>query len=98
MSSSTPAVDTAPVIDTCIHHRAVDETELVSYMSAGWREYIGSPGTLPGGLGAVRVLPGRLFRNPAGDRRADAYPANGLPAGSDYDTIRRQALDPARVE
>ena len=42
-----------PVIDACVHHHWQSQLEVTDFMSAGWREHIGVPGTLPGGAGAV---------------------------------------------
>jgi uncharacterized protein len=87
-----------PVIDCCVHHRWLNQSELSQYMSEGWQEFLGKPNSLPGGVGAIPAIPGFPFRNPIGDKLAEAYP-DGVPvAGSDYETMRRRLLEPSRVE
>jgi hypothetical protein len=86
-----------PVIDACVHHHWRSQLEVTDFMSAGWREHIGVPGTLPGGAGAMPILPAAPFRHPAGDYLATAEP-DGAPAGSDPGLLVRQALGAGRVE
>jgi uncharacterized protein len=86
------------VIDCCIHHRWASQTELTEYMPSGWQEFLGKPNSLPGGVGAIPAIPGFPFRNPHGDKVAEAYPAGVTVAGSDYETLRTCVLERARVE
>jgi uncharacterized protein len=87
-----------PVIDCVIHHRWVNQSELAEYMSEGWQEFLGKPNSLPGGVGAIPAIPGFPFRNPIGDKLAEAYPEGVPVAGSDYETMRHELLDRSRVE
>lgn len=52
----TPLIDTALIdtllIDTAVRHRWADEQEIVEFLPAGWRDWVGVPGSLPGGRGA----------------------------------------------
>lgn len=56
-----------PVIDACVHHHWQSQLEVTDRMSPGWREHMGVPGTLPGGAGAMPVLPATPYRRPGGD-------------------------------
>jgi predicted TIM-barrel fold metal-dependent hydrolase len=40
----------------------------MEFMSAGWRDYIGQPGSLPGGLGAYPLLAKQVYVNIEGDK------------------------------
>lgn len=81
-----------PVVDTDVHHRWSSDGELLEYFSAPWRRYMeeSRQGIQP----AVISYPHTFGTN----KRLDSYPESGLPPGSDYDTMRRQLLDPFRVE
>lgn len=86
-----------PVVDGFVHHRWLRQEDLVSYLPSGWQEFIGRPGTLPGGAGAIRVVPSRAFRHPLGDAEDGTAPAGGGPPGSDLATLQAQLLDVADV-
>src|SRR5690606_5588070 len=84
-------------IDACVHHHWRSQLEVTDFMSAGWREHIGVPGTLPGGAGAMPILPAAPFRHPAGDYLATGARGGARPA-ADPGWLVRQALDAGRVE
>lgn len=92
MTTTTATGYDGPVIDACVHHTWRDQTELMGYFSAGWREFVGEPGSLPGGAGAIRVVPGPGFRHPSGDKDD-----SGREAMSDPDLLRKRLLEPASV-
>lgn len=73
------------VIDGCVNHGWADQREITAYMSAGWREYLGSPGLLPNGGGMIPIAPSMAYQYPAEPGRA--------PAQSE----RRIATDPAAL-
>jgi uncharacterized protein len=56
------------IVDACVHHHWSAQTEVMDYMSRGWREYLGVPGSLPAGAGAIPILPGFPYKRPGGDR------------------------------
>lgn len=80
------------IFDACVHHQWADQAEIMQYMSRGWREYLGEPGSLPTGVGAIPVLPGLPYQRPDGDKLADAYPEQGAP-GSSLALLAEQVLD-----
>jgi predicted TIM-barrel fold metal-dependent hydrolase len=80
------------VIDTCIHHEPAFIRELLEYLPGDWAQYVGVPGSLPGGTGAMALYPSFRYPNPAGDYLADAYPADGTPPGSSREVLS-DALD-----
>jgi uncharacterized protein len=86
----------AEVIDACLHHRWANQAEVMEYMSSGWREYIGEPGSLPGGAGAIPLVPGFPYKHPDGEELPSA--AGDGPAGSSLQTLREQVLDPLDIE
>ena len=71
------------VIDTTVHHHWESQLEVTDFMSAGWREHLGIPGTLPGGAGAMHILPSTPYKRPGGDYVAGSTVAELAPAGSD---------------
>ena len=81
------------VIDACVHHHWRSQVEITNLMSDGWREHIGIPGSLPGGAGAMPLLPGRPWRHPRGDYLPGSSPENA-PSGSDPAQTIQQALQP----
>lgn len=44
-------MNAAPFVDACVHHQWAGESEVVAYMSEGWREWVGKPGRLQAGRG-----------------------------------------------
>ncbi|UOR01904.1 amidohydrolase [Leucobacter allii] len=75
------------VIDATVHHHWASQLDVTDYMSAGWREHLGIPGTLPGGAGAMHILPATAYRRPGGD----------YIDGSVEDPLAPAASDPART-
>lgn len=69
----------------------------MAYMSRGWRAYIGEPGSLPGGAGALPLTPGFPYKHPGGEMLATATPDDRL-AGSSLEHLRTQLLDPWGVD
>lgn len=55
------------VVDATVHHHWASQLEVTDLMSAGWREHLGVPGTLPGGAGAMHILPATPYKRPGGD-------------------------------
>lgn len=91
---------TGTVVDCDIHHEWPSEKALLPYFSEGWREYVEASGRIsphagPGGM--MPVTAPRLFPSPISQRRPESIPKEGL-AGSDYDLMNKQLLEPFRVE
>ncbi len=84
-----------PVIDGFVHHRWLNETELLGYMSRGWAEYLGRP--LKGVVGKVLpYVPARRYMHPFGDEELALSQPNG---GADsYEVLRRHLLDSENIE
>lgn len=85
------------MIDTCIHHRWVSESEVHPYIDEGWRQYVGTPGSVAGRFGARRLVPLTRYANPMGEDRAGTAPADGSPAGSSLELLQEQVLDRGAV-
>ena len=83
------------VIDCDIHHDWTSPTDLLPYLSSGWREYATRSG---GRHGPMPLAPSEISPNPGGVFRDDAFPPEGGPPGSSYELVRSQLLDPYRVE
>src|SRR5436305_9740361 len=79
------------VIDCDVHHARRTDDELLDYLSPAWREYVLGPG--PAGIVPLTVKDG--YPNPHGFMRADTYPADGGPPGSDLKLMDEQLLGPA---
>lgn len=89
---------TPSITDCCVHFEWSSQLELMEYMPEGWREFLGRPGTIPGGRGMMPALPNQPLSNPAGDNLAESYPDNGGPAGSDYEFTRHHWLDRMQMD
>ena len=86
-----------PVIDPVVHHHWTSQLDVTDHMSAGWREHLGIPGSLPGGAGAMPILPATPYRRPGGDY-LPGVDAPGSPAGSDIARTREDVFGTGRVE
>ena len=79
-----------PIIDCDVHHTWKKRTDLTQYLPREWRRYADGQGLL------APVFP--AYRNRHRDaKRVDAWPPDGSPPGSDYQTLRTQLLDPLAV-
>jgi predicted TIM-barrel fold metal-dependent hydrolase len=83
-----------PVIDVDVHHSWRTSDELIDYLPAFWREHLagGPDGPLPIVPGSRRVL------MVDGSNRMDTFPEDGSLPGTDFELLRRQLLEPLRVE
>jgi predicted TIM-barrel fold metal-dependent hydrolase len=86
------------VIDACVHHTWGSAAEVAAYLPASWQEFLGRPGTLPGGGGMMPISPEAPYRNPAGDKLAGAYPPEGGPPGSTLSMLQAQLLDATPID
>jgi len=85
---------TGPCIDADVHHDWTSETELHSYLSKEWQEYVARPGRTK-----LRIRPSTMAYPHTGgtNKRIDTIPSNGR-AGSDYDLMKSQLLDRYNVQ
>ena len=87
-----------PVVDVCINHTWPNQLELMKYMSAGWREYLGRPNALPNGGGLISISPGNPYRRPGGiEKLPETKGPQGELEGSSYEMLKSM-LDKHRVE
>jgi predicted TIM-barrel fold metal-dependent hydrolase len=86
------------VIDCDVHHDWGRPSDLVGYMSKGWQEYVQGPGRLMNDDSMIPVHQTQLIPNPTGTNRPDSFPGDGRAAASDYELLRTQLLEPARIE
>lgn len=77
------------IIDTVTFCAWRNEAEIISYLPAAWREYVGEAGSLPGGHGVLPFLPSEMYQNPLGEAAQDVSVANGAPAGSSAEDAER---------
>ncbi|UZG60368.1 amidohydrolase family protein [Rhodococcus opacus] len=81
-----------PVIDTDVHEMYLSIKDLVPYLDEPWRSRVAvADGWKPQSLPYSWPLIG-------GVARADAALPNGKPAGSDYQIMKTQHLDPNNIE
>jgi uncharacterized protein len=85
------------MIDACIHHRWVAESDVHPYLEEGWRRYVGEPRSIAGTFGARRLVPIGRYANPMGDDLLDASPSDGNPPGSSYELLCEQVLERSGV-
>jgi uncharacterized protein len=81
-SETDPAPRDGEAIDTYVHHAWPTQSELQSYMSAGWTVFLGRPGEIRGGRGQAPALPPRTYEHPAGGYLPSTADAEHVP-GSD---------------
>jgi len=82
------------VIDSCVYHNFRVETDVVDYLSAGWKEYLGYGQKGPRNTSNhASITPKSRTPNPLGDTLAEATPASGGPAGSELALTKMQHLD-----
>lgn len=85
------------IIDADVHHIWRSAADLLPYMGPRGRDLL----RVEGGGGALLPVDPAGATQPhqrAGIKRLDAAPANGTPAGSDYETLRDQLLEGMGVE
>ncbi|MCW3019040.1 MAG: amidohydrolase [Solirubrobacterales bacterium] len=82
---------TVGAIDGCVHHRWAEQSELAEYLDAGWREYLGRPGALPNGGGAIPVVFPPPYRRPGGEALAGGEP--GAPLASRAELVARELFE-----
>lgn len=83
------------IVDCDIHPIQSSAADLKPFLASRWFEHLAVYGPhIRQGL-AERIMWPRMMAN---GQRADAYPDNGGPPGSDYELMRRQHLDPNGVE
>lgn len=73
------------VTDCCVHHTWRTQSEIVDYLSAAWREYIGSP-DLAWGYGAKDIELSVPYRDPFGGNEAGV-------TLDDYEGLRRSLAE-----
>lgn len=89
------ATQKLPVIDCDIHPVQRSNADLQPFLSERWRMHMATfGGHIRQGLSSQMPYP-RMMAN---GQRADAYPSNGGPAGSDLELMQRQHLDANGVD
>jgi predicted TIM-barrel fold metal-dependent hydrolase len=81
-----------PIVDVDIHHRPNTDAELAAYLPKQWQDFVAGNGRAALPIKPPQATPAGMLDN--GARRRDSYPEDGSSPGSDYDTLRRQLLDP----
>src|SRR3954471_19836551 len=77
-SEKSNPTSAASIIDAGIHHAWVNQAELLEYMPAAWRSYLGV---------GIPLIPDMPYQNPEGDYLRGAQPQKGGQAGSDPETL-----------
>jgi uncharacterized protein len=82
-------------IDCDVHYMPERPGEIEAYLEPTWREFVlpdeHMTTALPGGTVSVT-------EQPEGVARPDALPESGAPAGSDYNLLQTQLLDPYEID
>jgi predicted TIM-barrel fold metal-dependent hydrolase len=79
------------VVDVDVHESYASMDVLIPYLAPTWQRYFSEC--------HFRELPRDPYVATAhGGRRADAWPADGGPPGSDYDLLRRQLFDESGID
>src|SRR5215213_11106616 len=80
------------MIDCDVHQTFRSIEDLFPYLAEAHREHVAH-----GGYDGVR-FPEYPYSHPEGFLRRDAVPPGGGPAGSDYETMVEQLLDPYEID
>lgn len=83
-------------IDSDVHYQPKRPGDIEAYLEPGWRAFV-----MPDGRSPSTPLPGgnvTVTEQFEGVARADTRPADGSPAGSDYELMREQLLDPYSID
>lgn len=81
------------VVDCTVDHGWASPGELLDYLPASWRDYVGTPNTLPGGFGARPLLSPSVWAPPTDDGARYAFPRSHAPAVPDLATLADEWLD-----
>jgi predicted TIM-barrel fold metal-dependent hydrolase len=83
-----------PVIDSDMHHTWCSDEDVIAYLPKRWQDYVRADRGLLRIDAAVPTYP--HIHGP--NKRLDTFPPSGGPPGSDYETMRKQFLEPFRIE
>ena len=86
------------VVDCCVDEGWASVEELLPYLSEGWRDFVGQPGSLPGGGGSRPVMPRASWQPTVADDAGDAFQATVAPAISDPAALAAAWLEPHGIE
>jgi hypothetical protein len=78
---------THPVVDCAVRVEWASQEEVTEHLDAGWREYIGRPGSLKGGVGGKNVNLSIGFHHPDGD-----YVVGGAEACTQPEQLSKEVL------
>ncbi|MBO0687316.1 MAG: amidohydrolase, partial [Candidatus Dormibacteraeota bacterium] len=78
-------------------HSWHSQVEVTDRMPEGWREQIGRPGTLPGGAGAMPLLPSLPWHHPNGDHLSTGAGGGSPPPGSSPELVAAELLGSGAV-
>ena len=86
--SGGPPNGDARVLDCCVFNDWQTQFEVTDYMSRGWRNYLGQPGsTAEAGIGGKSIEVASPYHHPAGDLRSNFSSALNAGPGSDYPKV-----------
>lgn len=88
---------TGPIIDAVVHHHWKSQLEVTNLMSEGWQEHLGIPGSLPGGAGAMHILPSNPYKRFGGDYQERSQ-VGTAPAGSNPELTIEHVFAGGQVE
>src|ERR1700716_3632112 len=85
---------TPSIIDSCLYHNFQTDMDVVDYLPAGWKDYLGYGHAGPKNTSThASIIPKSRTPNPLGDTLADATPNGGGAAGSDLAVTQAKHLD-----
>lgn len=83
------------LIDSDIHHDWTSDSELLEYLPKRYRDIILAPSGALSPLKPPATWPPHLTGS---NSRTDTFPEGGGASGSDYETMKKQCLDPFNVQ
>lgn len=86
------------VVDCSIDHGWATPGELLEYLPRAWREYVGEPGSLPGGGGARSLIMNSAYTPPERAAPGLAFAGSLAPAVADVGSLQREWLDPQGID
>lgn len=80
------------VIDAFVHHHWRSQDEVMAFMPAPWRDYLGQARSIADRYGQISINTGYAYQHPVDDFLQESYPAGrGLP-GTDVNLVRQHVF------
>jgi predicted TIM-barrel fold metal-dependent hydrolase len=94
MNEQLSMMDGPPLIDSDVHHQWASNDDVLAYLPRRWHDLLLEPTRSSFAMSPPTIW---VPHTHGTNSRIDAFGPNGIPPASDYETMRRQYLDPFNV-